>query len=127
MSLRISKPLRISVIAASVVLVSACSSGSESHQPEGDTIGCAIGAGVEMADVCVLEQIAGEGSATFILHHPDGGFRRIAFDPETRELGVADGAEVLQISESSTDEQTEFSIGADLYRLPAAMLRAPSE
>ncbi|MEL7189174.1 MAG: hypothetical protein AAGK17_06440 [Pseudomonadota bacterium] len=88
-----------------------------SPEPSGDGVICAIGEGVEMSEVCKIERVAGDGSATFLLHHPDGGFRRVSLDPETQELGVVDGADSLRISSESGDQITEFTIGKDRYRV----------
>ena len=101
--------------------LAACGSGDVSPEPVGDAVTCAIGEGVEMSDVCTLERVAGDGSATFLIHHPDGGFRRVSLDPETQELGVVDGADSLRITDSS-DDITEFTIGIDRYRVENAVL-----
>lgn len=108
--------------------LSACGSDiGEGAEQLGETISCAIGEGVEISDVCTIERVVNEGVTTFLLHHPDGGFRRIAFAPATQELGVVDGADSLRIEGESSDDITAFSIGIDRYRVPSAFLRANGE
>ncbi len=89
--------------------------GPESPPPPGETFDCAIGADAEFAAVCTLER----AEDAFVLHHPDGGFRRLNRDPATGTLTPRDGAEVLVPAGDS------FTIGADRYRIPPALLAPP--
>ena len=87
--------------------------GTESPPPAGETIACAIGAETDFAEVCTLERIA--GSAEVVLHHPDGGFRRVSFDPATGALAPLDGAEPMVIG--GWEGGVQFTIGPDRYRI----------
>ncbi|KWV93088.1 hypothetical protein [Erythrobacter sp. YT30] len=107
----------------SVAAFTGCSALEQSSEAEGERVSCAIGEGVEMSEVCSIEKVASGGADIFLIHHPDGGFRRIAFDLKTQELGVADGADSLRISDQSTDDITDFMIGSDRYRVPSQLIR----
>ena len=113
--------LRISSLVVASALIAACA--AETPPPEGDTIDCAIGEGADFANVCTLEREAGDGS-TFLIHGPDGSFRRLLIDPETGDFGAEDGADALEIV-SQNGESAEFSIGGDRYRIPHRLVRQP--
>lgn len=114
--------LRTSSALAACVLLAACS-GAESPPPPGDTVDCAIGAGADFSPVCTLEQVA--GTAQIVLHHPDGGFRRLTRDPATGALAPLDGAEPL-VSVADDAQALQFAIGQDRYRIPRALLEPPA-
>jgi hypothetical protein len=113
--------LRIFSALASLGLLAACA--GESPPPPGETIECAIGAGAELSPVCTLERVA--GTRALVLHHPDGGFRRVDRDPSTNTLTVLDGADPL-VSQPSDGDAIAFAIGADRYRVPLALLKPGS-
>jgi hypothetical protein len=104
-----------------LALLAAC--GSESPPPPGDEIDCAIGAGAEFSLVCTLEKVA--GTAQIVLHHPDGGFRRLTRDSVTGALAPLDGADPL-VSEAGDAQALQFAIGQDRYRIPRALLEPPA-
>ncbi|SHN53525.1 hypothetical protein [Erythrobacter sanguineus] len=113
--------LRTSSAFASLALLVAC--GEESPPPPGDEVDCGIGAGVDLSPVCTLEQVA--GSDEVVLHHPDGGFRRLTRDPATGTLVPLDGAEPL-VPQAGEGEMLQFAIGDDRYRIPQALLAPPA-
>ena len=117
MSLRISSALGL------IVLLAACGA-EESSPPPGDKVECALGAGAALAPVCTLEVVAGGGE--IILHHPDGGFRRLARDAASGTLTPRDGADPLMIGADDADALT-IAIGAERYRLPRRLLPAPRQ
>ncbi len=104
--------LRTSSALAAIALLAACGA-AESPPSPGDAIECAIGEGAEFGSVCKLERVA--GTKEFILHHPDGGFRRITFDPATGTLAPLDGAEPIVLEKG--EGVIQFAIGPDRYRL----------
>lgn len=114
--------LRTSSALAAFVLVAACS-GAESPPPPGDAVDCAIGAGAEFSSVCTLERVA--GTQQIVLHHPDGGFRRLTRDPATGALAPLDGAEPL-MSAADAPESLQFAIGQDRYRIARTLLEPPA-
>ncbi|MEP2736271.1 MAG: hypothetical protein ABJP34_08220 [Erythrobacter sp.] len=102
-------------MAALGAFITGCS-GEASPMPEGQTIECAIGAGVEMGPDCVGEQIA--GGEIFVIHHPDGSFRRFEMLPDDAGIGLADGAGVL--SQQMDGDELLISVDDARYRLPIA-------
>jgi hypothetical protein len=103
--------LRISSALVALAVLAGC--GAESPAPAGDKIACAIGAEADFAEVCTLERVA--GSTQIVLHHPDGGFRRMSLDPASGALAPLDGAEPMVIDEGQGFVQ--FAIGPDRYRI----------
>ena len=101
-----------------IALLAACA--GESDAPEGATIACAIGPGSELQEVCTLEAIGHDedGIRRFVIHHPDGGFRRIGFDPQAGTIAVMDGADDAVMQESAELGQKHFTIGSDAYSIP---------
>lgn len=116
--------LRISSLVVATGLLAACK--VVSTPPEGSEIECAIGAGADFAKVCKLERAGGEGEGVYLIHSPDGGFRRLRFDPDAGEFGAVDGADTLEIL-SQDGTYAEFSIAGDRYRVPHAALRDAPE
>ena len=112
--------LRISSAIGLAAALAGCSA-ADSPPPPGDTVECAIGAGADFAPVCVLER-AGED---IVLHHPDGGFRRLSRDPATGALAPRDGADVLK-PELDDADTLSFALGADRYRIPLRLLDPPA-
>ena len=119
MSLRISSALFFAAIAAGCT--------TESPAPEGDLIDCAIGPGAEFSKVCTLEVV---GDGEFLLHSPDGSFRRLVWS-EAEGLRTADGAESIDYERQSFEHLVgkdapplilEFAIGSDRYRFNTAAL-----
>lgn len=113
--------LRISSGLSAVALLAGCG-GPESPPPPGDTVECAVGADASLAAVCTLERAEGE----IILHHPDGGFRRLVREPATGALAPLDGAEVL-VQEQGAEGAETFAIGPDRYRIPRNLLDPPTQ
>ena len=113
--------LRIFSLSVCVLSLAACG-GSDSPEPEGATIDCAIGPGADYSSVCTLEAASSESEPIFLIHHPDGGFRRLGFDPQTRELTTIDGAERLEDLSLDPTNAREFAIGEDRYVVPLDML-----
>jgi hypothetical protein len=111
--------LRISSTLAALAVLTGCGA-AESPPPPGDEVECAIGAGAALSPVCTLE-LAGND---VILHHPDGGFRRLTRDPATGALAPRDGAEVL-VPEQGGAGAEAFAIGADRYLIPRTLLDPP--
>jgi len=112
--------LRISSVSPVLLLLAGC--GAESPPPEGDTIACAIGEDAAFADVCTLER--GAGGSEVIIHHPDGGFRRLTIDPANGAPAALDGADALVLEQG--EGVWQFAIGPDRYRLPRQPGPAPT-
>lgn len=108
--------LRISSALGLLGLLAACA--SQSPSPPGDAVECAIGAGADFSAVCTLERVS--GTQMIILHHPDGGFRRLSFDPASGALAAIDGADPVVLERG--EGMLQFALGPDRYRLPRAPL-----
>ncbi len=115
MSLRIFSPIGL------LVLFAGCDA-AVSPPPPGEAVECAIGAGAGLSPVCTLERVGND----VILHHPDGGFRRLIRDPATGALTPRDGAEAL-VPEQGEVAAEAFAIGADRYRVPRKLLDPPPQ
>ncbi len=98
-----------------------------SGAPQGSGVDCAIGPGADYSTVCTLEQTADEGGAFFLIHHPDGGFRRVKYDSATGDLAAMDGADTLEDRSLDPSTVREFAIGEDRYLIPAEMLVSAPE
>ena len=106
--------LRIFSACFAATSLAACSV-AETPEPEGDTIECAIGAGAEFAEVCTLEWV-GEVGGEFLVHHPEGGFRRFSVNEDASGVIALDGAEVATM-DTAPDGQWQFSVAGDQYRM----------
>jgi hypothetical protein len=81
-------------------------------QAAGETVSCGP-VGETLLPVCTVEREAGEGGALLILHHPDGGFRRLRLQGNT--ISAADGADVAAVTHLANG--VEVAIGGMRYRL----------
>ena len=121
MSLRISK---LGLLAA-VSALAAC--GEVSGEPEGPSVGCAIGPGADFSEVCTLERIGADG---FVIHWPDGGFRRFTLQQieEGPLPAFSAGADELKSVRLEGETQLlEFGIADERYRLDPALLAAATD
>jgi hypothetical protein len=111
--------MRASAPIAALGLLAACSSGGDDIR--GEPIECAIGSAAELARECRLERIGVGEVARFIVHHPDGGFRRLELAPDGKGLAPSDGAD--EARNSLSQGMIDLSIGQDRYRIPADMVQ----
>ncbi|UYY78218.1 hypothetical protein [Sphingomonas sp. R1] len=81
---------------------------AEPAQQAGETVACGP-VGETLLPVCTVERDGG----TLILHHPDGGFRRLQV--QGNMITAADGAEVASVTHPAG--ATEVTIGGMRYRL----------
>src|SRR4029453_8209615 len=94
--------------------------GDSTDAPEGAAIPCALAGAAEFKSDCTVERSkAGEG-VMLILHHPDGGFRRLQVATDGRGVVTADGADVATVKIVGADA-IEVAVGDDRYRLPATV------
>ncbi|MDJ0643134.1 MAG: hypothetical protein QNJ15_09970 [Erythrobacter sp.] len=113
--------LRIFSALTGAALIHGCT--TESPTPEGDKIDCAIGSGAEYSKVCTLEKA---GNGEYLIHSPDGGFRRLMLLPQSGEFAAVDGADTLNML-SQDSAIAEFEIGGDRYRIPHRLVSAESQ
>lgn len=113
------------------ILLVGCGKGEErdtviARAEHAATVPCAL-AGAALRPDCRLERLGtGAGAPSMlVLHHPDGGFRRLAVVGAVAGgglgLAAADGAEPARVT--VVDAATiEVAIGGDRYRLPATII-----
>lgn len=98
----------------------------ESGTPEGESVACALDGSNDFEDVCVLELLNGAGSA-FAIHHPDGGFRRFVFEPQSRAITLGDGSEAFSSTLDPSGEIAVLVVGRDRYRVGLSQLGRKAE
>ena len=112
--------MRISSALASILLLAACAADGAS--PPGDAIECALGPGADFEAVCTLERVRADEADMLVLHHPDGGFRRLTVLPDGKGVAPTDGA--AAVAQSLSRGTLEVAIDGDRYRLPARPMEA---
>lgn len=106
---------------AGITMVAACSSEAPpAPEPEGQLIQCAIGPGTDFEPVCTGEQITSEEGDAFIIHHPDGSFRRFEMLPDGKGVALADGAN--ELSQEIDGDELLITLEGERYRLPTRPL-----
>jgi hypothetical protein len=98
-------------------LLTACGA-AQTPEPEGDTIDCAIGPGAQFSSDCTLEWIGVAGAQDFLIHHPDGGFRRFTLNENASGIALKDGADELEMVEPAQQGFWQFSVSGDRYLIP---------
>lgn len=109
--------LRISSVALAALAAAACA--PDTAALPGEMMECALGQGAALAPVCSLERSL--DASDFVVHHPGGGFRRFRLDAASLAITPADGAEPATTARSDAGDFV-VAIGADRYRIPAALL-----
>ena len=109
--------MRISSAALLSIALAGCGA-AETPEPEGETLDCAIGPGAEFANVCTLEWVGEPWVRDFIIHHPDGGFRRFALNEDSSGVIAPDGADAVEMVSPAPDAYWQFSVNGDQYRMP---------
>ena len=115
--------MRAALLLVPLFALAACA--AESAPPPGDAIECALGAGAEFEAVCTMERASEDGAAQVVLHHPDGGFRRLVLLLDGKGVAPADGAGAL--SQTLSGDRLEVAIDGDRYRLPARPVGTPRD
>ncbi len=110
------------IFSAGLLALALTSCGAEAGAPEGTNIDCAIGAGADYSTVCTIERVSDEEGDVLLLHHPDGGFRRLTYKVQTGELSTVDGADLLEDRSLEPGKAREFAIGEDRYLVPIELL-----
>ena len=108
--------LRIFSLYFAMIMLGGC--GLQSSAPEGDLIECAIGPGAQFSKVCTRETLGGDD---FVIHHPDGGFRRFVWTGTggERAIGTTIGAGEVETLTPLSPSHIEFALDNDRYRYPA--------
>ena len=85
---------------------------------EDNRIRCALAGGKEFAPTCTREVTSGPDGPTWILRHPDGGFRRFVLLDKGMRIATADGAAEVRAQQRGPD--LEVRVGDDRYLFAAA-------
>ncbi|HEY0270925.1 MAG TPA: hypothetical protein VGC10_08050 [Sphingomonas sp.] len=102
----------------------------QSADPHGEAAGeaisvfCALAGAATFKSDCTIEKTATGDGLMLVIHHPDGGFRRLTVTTDGRGVIAADGSQPAEVS--VVDPATiEVAVGADRYRLPATVKGQP--
>lgn len=112
--------------ATALLGLAACSgSGGPAAEPEGETVPCAIGGAASFVQTCTVERERVDDRLGLVIHHEDGGFRRLTVMTDGSGVIAADGADPARIT--IYDGQIEVTVGADRYLLPATISGADDQ
>lgn len=111
-------------VSFALVLLCACSSGENSHEPSAgktasvqhEMVFCALAGAAEFTGDCTQERGMANGRPVVIVRHPDGGFRRFAIDSNRAGLITADGADHAGVA--ANGNLLDVRVGEDRYRFP---------
>ena len=105
-------------------LLAACSSDKApdpvAAAPDDDRIECALAGATDFGRDCSVERVAGASGTELIVHHRDGGFRRLRITDDGTGVAAADGAEQAEVA-MIAGNRIEVTLGRDRYRLPATV------
>ncbi len=108
------------ISAGLLVLLAACSAAPSEPEPdESSLIACAVAGASELTRNCSIERSVADGVLTLVIHHDDGGFRRLSVMTDGSGVITADGADAARIS--VFDGEIEVAVGQDRYILPATI------
>jgi len=99
--------------------------GNDSEAPAGDAanatqIDCALHGSAEFDSHCTVERTVSGDGLLLVVHHPDGGFRRLLVTTDGRGVITADGAEQAVVTVADPGK-IDVAVEQDRYRLPATV------
>ena len=87
---------------------------------KGASVPCALAGSSSFSAQCTVERMTAGDNLVLVMHHPDGGFRRLLVATDGRGVMTADGSDAATVS--VVDPGTiEVGVGGDRYRLPATV------
>lgn len=118
-------PLRsASILLLPALLVAGCHRGprdpvveAQDHLP---TVPCALDGSPLFRSDCTVERQTAPGGLVLVIHHPDGGFRKLLVATDGRGVVTADGAGEAAVSVVDPAE-IEVAVDGDRYHLPATV------
>lgn len=110
---------RILAAALGLLLAGCTADPAEAPVDEASLIACAVNGASELTRNCSVERSAAAGVLTLVIHHADGGFRRLTVMTDGSSVITADGADPAQIR--VFDGEIEVAVGQDRYMLPATI------
>jgi hypothetical protein len=106
-----------------------CNQSSSSSQDDGAiadaaakaaSVPCALAGSASFNARCTIERMVSGDGLVLVVHHPDGGFRRLLVATDGRGVMTADGSDQAHVA--VVDPGTiEVKVGDDRYRLPATV------
>ena len=122
------EPMRFVFAAIALLLVlpgcskgAAGASGSEQSAPQAEItdsrVACAVGGAKVFTPVCTLDALHEANKEIWVVHHPDGGFRRFQILDNGKIIATADGA--FEVQAARVGSELEVKVGDDRYRFPA--------
>jgi hypothetical protein len=111
---------RRAIFAGLLAVLAGCSADPV-DQPVDDAslIACAIGGASELTRNCSVERSVADSVLTLVIHHDDGGFRRLTVMTDGSGVITADGADPARIA--VFEGEIEVAVGQDRYILPATI------
>jgi hypothetical protein len=88
-------------------------------------IDCAQGEGSAFGPDCLVEKVAGEQGAEYVVRHPNGAFRRFRIAQDRTGMVAIDGADEAVSTLGGNPPMMEVTVGQDRYRFPADLDAAP--
>lgn len=82
-------------------------------------IDCAVGGASQFTRSCHVERETVDGALNLVIHHDDGGFRRLTVMTDGSGVITADGADPARVT--LFDGEIEVAVGQDRYMLPATI------
>lgn len=102
-----------------IAALAACGQGGgAAPEPPMVTIDCATGGATAFRRDCRVEPVVEGARHLLVVHHPDGGFRRLLKVDDGRGVVAADGVEAARVAWLG-DGRLEVTLGGDRYRFPA--------
>ena len=96
------------------------SGGGDNDGERGASIPCALGGAKVFKEDCTVERSSSPDGVVLVLHHPDGGFRRLQVATDGRGVVTADGSDAAVVQGAGAGA-IEVRVGEDRYRLPATV------
>lgn len=81
-------------------------------------IACALAGAKDFTPACTRDVLHEGGKEFWVIHHPDGGFRRFQMLESGTIIATADGA--FEVQAARVGGELEVKVGDDRYRFPAA-------
>lgn len=117
---------RIGAYIIAGVMASAISACGEdkgpSYTPDLRPISCAVGHAGKLSQTCTFERAFTGDEALVILHDEQGGLRRFSYNPDSKTLSAADGADTAISHYDARNMRVELRVAGNVYHIPIAYL-----
>jgi hypothetical protein len=117
--------MRAGAAVLALAALAACSRGTPGERadagpdaPHEDRVRCALDGARDFSPVCLRDVSQGPDGELWVIHHPDGGFRRFVLIDKGTRIATADGAEEVQTDRIGKD--LEVRVAGNRYLFPVA-------